>query len=842
MTSVTRLIQYFKPNNYSLAMDINEQAKTFSGRVVVTGEVQPDADHIGLHAKDLTITSVLVDDTAAEFTQGKDDELVITSPKITPGNHAIAVEFNSSITDPMHGLYPCYFTSDGVKKMLFATQLESHHAREVFPCIDEPSAKATFDLSLTTNKDQSVLSNMPAESTEETDDRQVTTFETTPRMSPYLLAFVVGELHKKSATTKDGVEVNVWSTPVQPAKNLDFALEIAVRSIEFYEEYFGTKYPLPKSDHVALPDFTVGAMENWGLITYRETALLAHPKSTSIVDKRRVASVIVHELAHQWFGNLVTMEWWNDLWLNESFANLMQYVSIDALHPEWDIWLDYVTTEPTLALRRDSIDGVQSVQVDVSHPDEISTLFDSAIVYAKGGRLLRMIQQYIGDDAFRAGLKQYFTDYAYGNTVGDDLWNALEAASGKQIKAIMNTWITQPGYPVVTLTRDNDSLTLTQKQFFIGPHRESGSTWPLPLNSRNPELPELLNEHSTTVPMAGPVQLNLKDSSHYITNYDEISKKALLQQVADGSLDPIARIQLLHEATLLARGGVISTADLLPILEAYKNEPLEPVWEIIGAVLSELRKFVEDDEEAERKLRQLSATMANKEYVRLGWTPHEGEAEEDTKLRSIILSLTLYGEAPDAIATAQKFYETTKLEDLDPEIRPLVISTVARYGDAKVVDDLMVIHNNSSSGTLRKDISVGVTSTRVPEKISQLLDSMKNADIIRPQDVFRWFIFLIKGRESRTLAWRWIRDNWDWVEATFKGDMSYDDYPRYSANGLVTTEELEEYKTFFEPMKAVPALTRTIAMGISEIEGRVEHIKRDKIAVQEALLALPTPE
>ncbi len=838
MTAVTRLTDYFSPEHYDLALELDGPNRTFSGSVTLKGTLLDGAPHISVHAKDLTISSVAIDGIEGTFTQGKDDELILTNDTLEPGEHIVRIAFNGTITDQMHGLYPCYFEHNGEKKELFATQFESHHAREVFPCIDEPAAKATFDLTLTTANNVEVLSNMPVASQETNGDLLVTSFDTTPRMSTYLLAFVVGELQKKTAKTTDGVEVNIWATHAQPADSLDFALDIAVRAIEFYDDYFGTKYPLPKSDHVALPDFSSGAMENWGLITYREMALLADPKLTSIDSRHYIATVITHELAHQWFGNLVTMEWWNDLWLNESFANLMEYVAVDALHPEWNIWLDYVTNESIMALRRDSIDGVQSVQVDVNHPDEISTLFDGAIVYAKGGRLLRMIQTYIGHDAFRAGLKDYFAKHAYGNTVGNDLWDALEQASGKQVKSIMNTWISQPGYPVISVERDGDNVTLSQQQFFVGPHEKSTRTWPVPLNADSNSLPALMTDGSITVTETNPLQLNRGDTAHFITQYDDLSQRHLIDQVKDGSLDPIARVQLLDEATLLARGGVLSTDQLIPLIDAYANEPLEPVWSIVSLALAELRKFVDDNEEAEQKLRALSARIAKQLYVRLGWEPIEGEPENDTKLRSLAIGLSIYGEVPDALAKAKELYDSTPLEQLDPELRAIVISSVARHGDEAIVDSLIKAYQDTSSADLRQDICVGVTSTRIPAKIDELLDNIKNTDIVRPQDVFRWFVYLIRGRESRTQAWQWVQANWDWVEATFKGDKSYDDFPRYSASGLLKREELEQYKAFFGPMTNEPALTRTITMGISEIEGRVELIERDKAAVQKALLDL----
>lgn len=837
MQIVKRLADQFIPENYSLSIKLDREKRVFEGTVTVTGTSTTGAKAVGLHAKHLKVHTVTFDGKNAAFKHGKNDELSITHKDLVPGPHIVVVSFSGDITDGMHGIYPCYFLHEGVKKQLLATQFESHYAREAFPCIDEPEAKATFDITLTTEEGVTVLGNMPVARQSHENKRLVTRFETTPRMSTYLVAWVVGELHKKSAKTKRGVEVNVWATPAQPSESFDFALDMATKAIDYYEEYFDTEYPLPKSDHVALPDFSYGAMENWGLITYRETTLLADPATISISSKQYVATVIAHELAHQWFGNLVTMRWWNNLWLNESFATLMEYLAVDHIHPEWDMWLDFSTNESVMALRRDSIDGVQSVQLDVNHPDEIGTLFDGAIVYAKGARLLRMLQFYVGDEAFQSGLKRYFKEYAYKNTEADNLWTAIGDASGQDIVSLMHAWLSQPGYPVVHVQQIDNDIQLSQEQFFVGPHQPAERLWPIPLNASDDSLPKLLTSQSITHKSTKNevLRLNVGDTAHFITHYDEPLLQQLLREVESGAMSPLDRLQLLDEAILLVRGNVLPSVQLLEIVEAYKNETSEHVWTVVFLALQELRKFVETDQAAEKKLRKLSAEIARKQYERLGWEAHSDESEEDTKLRSTILSLTLYGEAPDVIKKAQSIYNTGDLNTIDAELRPLIISVVVRHGDGTIVDTLLEQYKTSHSGELRQDICVGITSTRIPEKITLLLDAIKDTEIVRPQDAARWFVYLIRGRDSREATWQWIRDNWQWVMDTFASGKSYDEYPRYSATALSTRKQLQQYIDFFTPMQDEPALSRAIAMGISEIKGRVELIERDGPAVVKAL-------
>lgn len=831
-----RLFSQFQPEHYDIQWDLRQakSERSIRGTATIRGQ-HLAAEPIRLHAKDLQIEEATVNGQAVKTSTDND---ILTLDNTDDSPVQITIKFSLALTDAMHGIYPCYYEHQGQKRELYATQFESHHAREAFPCVDEPEAKATFAISILSNEPV-VLSNMPVVSQRESSEGTLTAFEQTPRMSTYLAAFVAGDLQRATTAAKSGVEVNVYATPAQSADSLNWALQHAAQTIDFFDEYFGVPYPLPKSDHVALPDFSSGAMENWGLVTYRETALLADPATASVSTRQYIATVIAHELSHQWFGNLVTMKWWNNLWLNESFATLMEYLATDALHPDWRQWDEFANNEGVAALRRDSIDGVQPVQTDVSSPAEISALFDGAIVYAKGGRLLRMMQLWIGDEAFRAGLKQYFTRFKYGNTTGDDLWEYLSQASGKDVGALMNTWISQPGYPVVYASLDNGELTLRQEQFFTGPHQPSDRLWPIPLGANDQRLPEILKEREQRLSPApdGLLLLNHQNASHFITCYDDTLRARILQAITDGILTPAQRAQYLNEQILLARGGLIASSTLVEALAAFQDESDQTVWEIIALAINELKKFVDQDEAAEKLLRRLSGNLARPQFERLGWNKRPGEPESDSKLRAAIIDCMLYSEDVAAISTARQLYQNTPLADLSADLRPSIIGAAVRYSDqpADTVSQLLEAYQATQSADLRSDIAAGITATRNAEQLARLIGLLTNTDIIRSQDTFHWFVDLLRNRYGREAAWRWMRDQWSWIEQTFASDKSHDYFPRYAAMLLMTRQQLAEYREFFTPLRRDQSLVRAIDMGVLDLEGKLDLIDRDKAAVIAAL-------
>ena len=833
MQTVSRLIQNFIPVHYDLSLTIERVNRTFSGVVTLTGSALQD-DTITVHAKDLQIETVTIDGHTASFSQGDDDELTLTRAELVRGEHIVVIGFSGTITDQMHGLYPCYFDHDGVTKELLATQFESHHAREVFPCIDEPEAKATFDVTLSTETNITVLGNMPVKRQREENDMLVTQFETSPRMSSYLLAFVCGEMHKKTATTIRGVEVNVWATMAQPPESLDFALDFAVKTTDYYEEYFGVEYPLPKCDHVALPDFTSGAMENWGLITYREIALLADPATATVDSKHYVAMVVGHELSHQWFGNLVTMKWWDNLWLNESFANFIENIPIHSMHPDWEIWMDYASTWSLMALRRDAIEGVQPVQTTVNHPDEIGSLFDGAIVYGKGGRLIGMLRQYVGEDDFKAGLQQYFKKFQYQNTSGDDLWDCLEAVSKKPVREFMNKWVLRPGYPVVHVGEQY----LEQEQFFIGEHEPSDVLWPIPLAATDNAVPSVLEDKRIEVAIDKSTRLNIGNWSHFITHYSDDHFEHLLNTIQ--TTDPLDRLQLLNERVLLTRSGHVSNSSLIPMLKQSGDESNESVWGILNLALSELRKFVEFDDEHRAHLKRLALLLSDTQFARLGWDGRDGESENDTKLRPSMIALQLYGENESVVRESRRRYQDAgEVESLDPELRGVILAGHVKAGiDDTQFNKLLAMHKSSASATVQEDIIGALTGSEDTEQLKKLLSLITDKSVVRPQDASHWYIYLVRNRLSKTLAWDWLRNNWDWVEATYGGDKSYDDFARYTAGALSTQQQLDEYVAFFTPLKREPGLVRVIELGISEITARVALVESQKQDVLATLAKL----
>ncbi|GAB2024717.1 M1 family metallopeptidase [Lactovum odontotermitis] len=835
--AVKRLFDTFVPENYKVFLDIDRQTKTIKGKTAVTGEAKDLV--VSFHAKDLHFTKVRVFSVDTNFIENYEEEEIVVNVG-RKGQVTLSFEYEAKLTDNMMGIYPSYYEVDGVKKQLIGTQFESHFARQAFPCIDEPEAKATFDLSVKFDEEPGdiIIANMP----ELMEIEGIHVFQRTVKMSSYLLAFVFGDMQAKYGKTKSGVTVGTFSTKAHKPEALDFPLEIAIKSIDFYEDYYKTPYPLPHSWHVALPDFSAGAMENWGCITYREVCMLVDPDNATEASKQYVATVIAHELAHQWFGDLVTMKWWDDLWLNESFANNMEYVCIDAIHPEWKIWEEFSIDEASLALERDATDGVQSVHVEVNHPDEINSLFDPAIVYAKGSRLMVMLRKWLGDKDFSEGLHLYFETNKYGNTTGDDLWSALSQVSGKDVSAFMHSWVNQPGYPVVDAELAGGNLVLKQRQFFIGEGEDKGRLWQIPLNANYAGLPDVFGEAEMTVAdfkleADSPLLLNADNAAHYIVHYHGELLDSILANL--DSLSDLEKFQILQDQKYLALAQMIDFADVIKLLPSFAGEESYIVNSALDGLLKQIAIFIEPGTAEEKAFNSLTEKLFAKQYARLGWKKKPAESSSDEALRAIVLENMISAESADAVAEACRIFESQAqdIQNISADIRPIVLrNEISSSNSPERVHEFMALYTKTSVQELKDELNKAVSFIKDAAAIDELLANMENASIIKPQDIAFSWLYLLRNAFSQDAAWKWMQDNWALLEEKLSGDMSFDRFIVYGGKYFKTAEKLAEFKNFFEPLLSNAGLARAIQLSIKQIESRVKLLDSQRTAVAEAVI------
>ena len=592
-----RFFDYFEPDHYDLDFTINADKTRLTGYAKITGVAK--SDQVKLHAEKLRLKSAKLNgsDIDAERNNGaiivKD---VKKSQKIT-----LEFEYSTPIDPDMEGVYLSTYDYNGKTEKIATTQFESHYARQCFPCVDEPLAKATFSLTLRSEVPTDIiLSNMPAKEEQLEPDLKTVIFEETPRMSTYLLAFAVGNFIGYQTVSKHGVTITAYAGLHQKVEDLKYAGDFAADVLDFYDDCFHTPFPLPKMDLLALPDFEAGAMENWGLVTFREIAMIANEDS-ALDQKQYVAIVIAHELSHMWFGDLVTMKWWDDLWLNESFANMMEVYSTDKIRPELSAWDDFYTTAILGAFHRDCLEGVQPVKVEVDNVEEIANLFDGAIVYGKGSRLLLMLMRTMGEENFFKGLKDYFEKHKYGNTEADDLWDALSPYADFDVKTFMTPWLVQSGYPVIT-----DG----QQERFLLSGEQSDEKYPI---------------RDIKDDLTGDYLINLSE--------EELGKKlAKLDK-----LNKEQKLRLLIDRRLLAKTDRVESVSLMPLLEAFADETDPVIWEIMSAVIADLKLFFTPDSKEEAKFKKYILDLALPNYRRLGIAEKAGDTDNDRKLRPIIM-------------------------------------------------------------------------------------------------------------------------------------------------------------------------------------------------------------
>lgn len=817
-----RFLDYFTPNHYNLEECLWRDTERFKGKVEIYGTLH--GDRIKLHAVNLEIEKIEwrpqwmdYDDLSAEYSYMAcdytyedgaiiipvKDEMRALLDECQDNNHlTLKINFSGALSHNMQGCYLSTYDFNGKEQRLVATQFESHYAREAFPCIDEPAAKATFDLRIIVpDYDPScdvVLANTPV--IQQT--RGSFEFETTPRMSTYLLAWVAGPLQSVSTVNKNGVRVNSYCALNQPIESLLFANDTAARALEYYDEKFQEKYPLPKLDQVALPDFEAGAMENWGLVTYRESMMLAD-KTASLETKQSIALTVTHELSHQWFGDLVTMQWWDDLWLNESFASVIEYFATDALYPDFNIWQDFFTGYCLAAFQRDCLPGVQAVQQAVHSPAEIATLFDSAIVYAKGAHLIFMLIRLMDEEKFDQGLRDYFDHYKYCNTVGDDLWASLQPYADFDIKDFMHAWITQPGYPVLQ-RQGND---WEQHRFLITGQTDD-TTWP---------LPEITDD------MSGHYLLNLNDTDFQakIAEYDQLSSEQ--------------KLRLLIDRELLAKTPDVASASLFDLLPKFIHEPSPAVWNIILMLISDLKLFCPPETPVADDYKAYLRQLLQDQFDSIDFSVLH-DVDSTTK-RRILLGIAYYCEYEPVLRHLAKMYQED-FTQINPELRTAILMAKLYFDEDQVFDDWLQRYPTEANPEIKDDILYTLADVaKRPQNLDRLLALLEQPKIVRSQDHLFLFVHLVRNFRTRDRALDWLVTHWGYIEK-LTGEKSVEDYPRYTASAIRTPDEAKKFYAFFDQMADNPVLARTLKIAHTDIDARLALIAKDSAGVHTKLKTL----
>jgi puromycin-sensitive aminopeptidase len=773
-----RLPRTVVPRRYDLRIAPDLDAATFSGEEAVEVEVAEATDEIVLNALELEVDEAWVTTSSGEridvtATLDPDAERVTLALPTTlqAGSATVHLRFRGTLNDKLKGFYRSTFTDgDGVERVIGTTQMEPTDARLAFPCWDEPDLKATFAVTLVVAEGLLAISNGGAVSETPTDDGRVEVrFAETIPMSTYLVAFVVGPLEVTEAVDVDGVPLRVVHVPGK-GHLAPYALEVGAFCLRYFADYYGIAYPSDKCDLIALPDFASGAMENLGAITFREAVLLVDPDAVTQVELQRVADVVAHELAHMWFGDLVTMKWWNGLWLNEAFATFMELAAVDAFKPEWHRWVAF-TNERAAAFAVDSLTSTRPIEYPVRSPEDAEGMFD-VLTYQKGASVLRMLEQYLGTDGFRAGIRRYLEANEFGNAETTDLWDAIEEATGEPVRRIMDSWIFQGGYPLVGASADGDALTLDQRRFLFlqDPDASDEPTWSVPaLVGAGGEVHKVLLEGDhVTVELPGAadgVVVNAGGHGFYRVRYSPELLTALRGRLAD--LEPVERALLLEDTWAAVLAGDTEARAFLELAGAYGDETDRTVWATLIGALNGIDRILDGD--ARAAFQGYVRDLVGPAFARLGWTPSGDEDELTRQLRGTLIStLGNLGEDPDVITEARRVHDAALATPaaVDPNVAAAVTGVVAAHGSAD--DHAAFWDRYRSSDSPQESLRYLYALAAFPdvELVTSALERCLGGDI-RSQNGPFVVLLALGNRTAGRAAWEFVARSWDALNERF---------------------------------------------------------------------------
>ena len=754
---------------YDLLLDVDFDALRFSGKLKITLDTMGD---FVLDEVNLRVLGVKASGRAISYRQNENSVEVKTGQF----SGTLDIDYEGKVSESLTGFYKAPYGD----KYILTTHFEAAHARSLLPCVDHPSFKADFKLAVRVRSDLSVISNMPLESEKVEAGKRVFAFQKTPKMSTYLLYVGIGKFEQdKNHHNKTELLAASVQRPDGKIKT-GMAFEAAQKSLEFYEKYFGIPYDLPKLHLIAVPEFAYGAMENWGAITFREILLHAD-KNTSTFAKKSIAEVIAHEIAHMWFGDLVTMKWWDDIWLNESFATFMAYKVVDWAYPQWQIWQDFVKNSTGGAMARDALNSTHPIEAKVQSPEEIEELFDE-ISYGKGASILRMIEAYAGPEKFQKGVSNYLQKFRYSNAAGKDLWNHLQEVSGLDVSRLMNAWIGKIGYPVVTASLSQGKLILEQERFLLSGQSDA-QTWPIPvtltIDGKAQQL--LLDRQRTEIKVSNPksLGLNINRTGFYRTDLKGSVLQDLVWAAKPSALD---RYGIATDAWAFLNSGRMNWKEYRTLLDRFFGDgDYLPAFET-SERLTTLFLI------APRKASELS-----KKYHRSLLKILESKKDENSsQLKGIVAIRLAILDDSYAREIAAKF---NSLENVEPDMKRAVIVGYARSSND--YEGLLERYKKSTTDEDRLRFLEGLASFRRPEFVRKILD-FAIAGNVKRQDIGRGLLqYATSNPEAHEVTWRWFRDNIQALDKMYQGTATLSAYMRayISIIGVARVKDVENLFT-----------------------------------------------
>jgi puromycin-sensitive aminopeptidase len=822
------------PERYEIRLTPDLAAATFAGEEKISIQILKPVQQIVLNAAELEIQEASVTKPDGIRAKGEvtldaaNEQATLSFPEnLTPGRWDLQIKFSGLLNDKLHGFYrSTYKDASGNEKRLASTQFESTDARRAFPCWDEPAMKAVFQVTLVVDKGLTAISNarvLRENVLPETGKKEVV-FADSIKMSTYLVAFIVGEFEATNPVMVGSAPLRVWSVPGK--KNLGkFGQEIGKFSLEHFSRYYGIAYPGDKLDLVAIPDFASGAMENLGAITFRETALLVDEGKATRSELERVADVVSHENAHMWFGDLVTMKWWNGLWLNEAFATFMEMLAVDAWKPEWRRW-DSFTISRAAAMQVDGLKSTRPIEFPVEKPEEAAGMFD-VLTYEKGASVLRMLEQYLGDVAFRDGIRLYLRKHEYANAETTDLWDALEESTREPVREMMDSWIFQPGYPLISVEKSAGGLVLSQRLFrylrdedipqrrfhvpiFLRASTQAGVVTKVVLMTEPQQRIELPNAPDWAVVNAG-------GHGFYRVRYSSDLAEALKEGLQD-KLSPVERFSLVNDAWATTLAGLTSLTDYLNMMELLRGETDLNVWTTVFISAHNLHRIL--DETQDRTLQQRLRGILTPALVHFGWSPREGESELDRQLRGELINAL--GTVAEDRACQQRTRDLSAQYEKQPEsvernLVPALVAVVAHTGGAAEYEKFYARFKSAATPQEETRYLFALASFRDSTVIDRTLQMTINGEV-RTQNAPYLMRSMLLNKDAREKAWSFMKAHWDDMTRQYPDNS----IPRMCDGiiGLATPELERDVRDFFA--------RHPVKQGAKQME---QHLERLRIAV-----------